>query len=142
MCFILVIDETLVFQVARKVRVEVESVFRGVKRSEPVEYFLNSGLPDYSLVPKHLEKNYKAITTDKDVIEKNILPRYTEFPPLLRYMMIKNGAVDPKLDVQLKKAPASLYRVAKDGEKPTKTFETGFGTPKNKNLVKHVDYNI
>lgn len=132
----------MLFQVRRKVRVLCEVVFRGVKMTEPVELFSNSGIPDYILVPKHLEKNYTSTTTDKEVIEKNLFPRQIEFPPLIKYMMNKNGIADAKLEVKLKNSPTALYRLTKDGEQPTKKFHVGFGTPRNKDLLKNVNYNV
>lgn len=117
-------------------------VFRGIKQTKHVELFDNSILPDYTLVPKHLENNFKAITSDLEIKEKNLLPMHTEFPPMLKYIKIKQGENDPKLKVKLKQEAHTLYRFARDGEKPTRQWEHGFGKPKFGKFVEGVNYDI
>lgn len=119
-----------------------EAVFRGVKMEELYTIRGESSLPDFQLVPKHLEQNYTFTATSKQMINKNILPRYMEFPPLMKDILIKNGTKDPKLPVVKSPSERSFYRVAEEGEQPTKIFKTGFGTPKSPNLLKGVNYDI
>lgn len=129
-------------QVPRKARVTCEEVFRGVKMTEPVSLFTQSGLPDFRLVPKHLENLFKETTSVAEIREKNVLPRYTEFPPMLKYMKIKQGENDPKLEVKVREASFSPYRLAKEDEKPTRQWQYGFGKPKFQKFVEGVNYNI
>lgn len=107
-----------------------------------MELFDNSGLPDYRLVPKHLEKNFKATASVVELKEKNVLPRHIEFPPMLKYMKIQQGEMNPKLVAKIKEEPNLIYRLAKRGEEPTRKFENGFGKPKFEKFVKGVNYDI
>lgn len=113
-----------------------------MKRTEHEELFYNSALPDYRLIPKHLENQFKATTSDFEVKEKNLFPQYTEFPPMLKYIKIKQGENDPKLKVKIKEEPHVTYRLAKEGEKPTKQWRSGFGAPRFEKFVKYVNYKI
>lgn len=126
----------------RHVHALCEYVNRGVKYEEPVLITNESVVPDYSLIPKHLESNYKFSKTKSQKIAENVISPYTEFPPFLKDILIKNGVKDPKLKVRLTESPNSLYRLAKDGEQPTRHIETGFGTAKSPNLLKNVNYDI
>lgn len=101
-----------------------------------------SHVPDFSLVPKHLEKNYVATKTSKDVIEQNILPRELEFPPLVKNMLIKKGVANPKMPASYSTYKRSWYRIAEEGEKPTREVHSGLGTPRSPNLFKTVNYDI
>lgn len=119
-----------------------EYVFRGVKYDNPVLIAAQSSVPDFRLIPKHLEKNYVATKTYKQKVDENILPRYIEFPPLLKEMIVRSGAQEPKMKLVTKITENSLYRIAEEGEQPTKQLEVGFGTPKSPNLYTNVNYNI
>lgn len=130
------------FQKPRRVRVLCDYVFRGVKFDEPHWVSGSSCLPDFSLVPKNLEKKYVHTKTWSQKVEENILPKYIELPPLLETMLKNNGVEDLKAKTIAPTNEASLYRVAKDGEQPTKEFESGFGTPKSPNLYKNVNYDV
>lgn len=119
-----------------------EYVFRGVKFDQPQRITGESSVPDFRLIPKHLESNYTYTKTSSQRIEENILPRYMDFPPLLKAMLVKSGNKDAKLPANLQTSPMALYRVAREGEQPTRQFENGFGTPKSPNLYKGVNYDI
>lgn len=98
--------------------------------------------PDYSLVPKHLESNYKFSQTHKQRIEERILPRYIEFPPVLKTILCENGVKDPKMRTVTKKLWYSTHRIAEENEQPTLKFDNRFGTPTSPNLYKDVNYNV
>lgn len=119
-----------------------EQVHRGVKFDENVTITDDSQLPDFRLVPKEFESKYTFAKTASQRIAENVFPQYVECPPLLKNILIKNGVKDPKLKTVLREHINSLYRVAKDGEQPTKQLNTGFGKPKSPNLYKHVNYDI
>lgn len=122
----------------------VEYVFRGIKYNEPYKINRSTCLPDFALIPKHEESNYTAQKTQSQVIEENLIPKDMEFPPLLRSLLIQNGNKNPRLPVALndRENHKTMYRVAKEGENPTKKFETGFGTAKVPHFVETVDYNV
>lgn len=109
---------------------------------KPQWLFTSSPLPDFRLIPKHLEGDYKHAKTSSQKIEENILPRYQEMPPLLADLLHKSGEKETKLKTLDPKYESSLYRVAKEGEQPTRQFESGFGTPLSPNLYKNVNYDI
>lgn len=108
--------------------------------TEPVDLFRISDLPDFRLVPKHLENSFKATASVTEIREKNLLPRYTEFPPMLKYMKIKQGENDPKLEVKIREESTSTYRLAREDEKPTRQW--GIGKPRSEKFVEGVNYNI
>lgn len=123
----------------RKVKVTVEKVFRGVKAPEPVHILRASYKADYVLIPKHLEKNYAATIDYETKKNQKVFQKYTEFPPLLKRFLVKEtGNADIKLELKYFEGVDSLYRVAKDGETPTVTFDSGLGTPASPNLYKNV----
>lgn len=125
----------------RKVKVTVEKVFRGVQAPEPVPILRASYKADYVLIPKHLEKNYVAHISHEDKVNQKILQKYTEYPPLLKRFLVKEtGNLDIQMEVKYFEGVDSLYRVAKDGETPTVTFESGLGTPTSPNLYKNVKW--
>lgn len=119
-----------------------ETIFRGIKLDEPQKIESDSVLPDYQLVPKHLEKNYIYTKNSLQRIEENILPRYMDFPPLLKDILIKNGAKDLKLKTIKSDSSRSMYRLAKEDEQPTKQFENGYGTSKSPQLLNGINYDI
>lgn len=126
----------------RQVRVLCEFVFRGAKSESLLLIKSRSGIPDFSLIPKHLEKNYVVTSTSSDVIEKNVLPNEMEFPPLVKNMLIKKGVDNPKMPAVYSKYMRSWYRVAEKDEKPTRSIESGYGKPRSPNLFKNVNYDI
>lgn len=95
-------------------------------------------------MPKHEEHKYKPITTEEEIREKNIYPSYIDYPPLIHYMLVKNGVAEPKLRLTIPndETDPNLYRVARDGEKATVEFPKGFGKAINKDLVAGVNYDI
>ncbi|KYN40666.1 hypothetical protein ALC56_04975 [Trachymyrmex septentrionalis] len=109
----------------RKVMVLVEKVFRGNKHSKPVQLDSSTYKADYMLIPKDQEHIFLNNTK---VVEKRILPRTTDLPPLFSQLIInqmkaKGIAVstEPKLDLQynLTATDVKNYRVAEEGETPT-----------------------
>lgn len=119
-----------------------ETVFRGIKMDNPQLLQGESSLPDFRLVPKHLEKNYTFTKTASKRIEENVLPRYMNCPPLLKEILLKNGIQDPKLKTIRRETTNSLYRVAEEGEQPTREFEGDFVTTKCPKLYKGINYDI
>lgn len=103
-----------------------------------------SSLPDFRLIPKHLENNYKSTKTASQRIEENILPRYLNFPPFLKEILNKSGIEDPKMKtVHNSTSIQSLYRVAEEGEQPTRTFDSKAIDPKQcPTLYKGINYDI
>lgn len=119
----------------------VEKVFRGVRAPEPAPILRASYKADYVLIPKHLEKNFFATIDHADKVNQKILQKYTEYPPLLKKFLIKEtGNADIKLELKYSQGLESLYRVAKDGETPNVTFDSGLGTPVSPNLYKNVKW--
>lgn len=131
-------------QQPRLANVTCERVFKGILYKKPVVLAFETVRPDYALVPKHEEHKYKPLTTEEQVREKNIYPSHTEYPPMLRKMLMESGVADPKLRLAIpeEKVLPNLYRVAKDGERPTLDFPTGFGTAINKKHIASVNYDI
>lgn len=117
-------------------------MFRGVKFDQPQRITGESSVPDYRLIPKHLESNYTYTKTSSQRIEENILPRYMEFPPLLKDMLEKSGNKDAKLPAVLQNSAQALYRIAREGEQPTRQYENGFGVPKSPKLYEGINYDI
>ncbi|XP_055324856.1 28S ribosomal protein S34, mitochondrial [Sitodiplosis mosellana] len=126
----------------RQVYALCEVVFRGVKMETLQLLQGESSVPDFQLIPKHLEKNYKFTKTEAQRKEENILPRYLEFPPFLKDILVKNGVKEPKLKTVDNPAIKSLYRVAKEGEEPTRKFESGFDATKCPKLYEGINYDI
>lgn len=129
-------------QRSRKINVKCEYIYRGIKFDEPIEITRESMFPDYDLVPKHLESNYKFTKTRTERIEERILPRHIELPPVLKTILSKNGANDHKMLTVTNKKWNSMHRVAEESEKPTLQFDNRFGTPASPNLYKDVNYNV
>lgn len=94
------------------------------------------------MVPKHLESNYTFSKTRKQRIEERILPRYIEFPPVLKTILCENGVNDPIMRTVTNKYWYSVHRVAEENEKPTLEFDNKFGTPASPNLYKDVNYDV
>lgn len=134
---------SLFSQRPRKINVKCEYIYRGVKFDEPIEITRESGFPDYSLIPKHLESNYTFSRTRTQRIEERILPRYIELPPVLKMIHSENGVEDPKMRTITNKCWYSVHRVAEENEQPTLKFPNKFETPTtSSNLYKDVNYNV
>lgn len=112
-------------QTDRKVIALVEKVFRGNRSSKPVQLDSSTYKADYVLVPKDQEHIFLNNTK---VMEKRILPRVTDFPPLFSQLIInqmkaKGIAVsaEPKLNLRYNLAATDFksYRVAEESETPT-----------------------
>lgn len=110
----------------------VERVFRGLKNPKPVQMDSTTYKADYMLVPKDQEHLYVSNTK---VPEMKILPRETDFPPLLSQFIMRNQAKAkdvvaseiPKLTLRYNFNGASLknYRLAKENETPTVKLNFG-----------------
>ncbi|EGI65411.1 PREDICTED: uncharacterized protein LOC105146111 [Acromyrmex echinatior] len=109
----------------RKVMVLVEKVFRGIKSSKPVQLDSSTYKADYMLIPKDQEHIFLNNTK---VVEKRIMPKTTELPPLFSHLIInqmkaKGIAVstEPKLNLRynLTATDVKNYRVAEEDETPT-----------------------
>ncbi|KYM96750.1 PREDICTED: uncharacterized protein LOC108779047 [Cyphomyrmex costatus] len=109
----------------RKVMVLVERVFRGNKNSKPVQLDSSTYKADYMLVPKDQEHIFLNNTK---VVEKRILPRTTDLPPLFSHLIINQMKVKgievstvPKLNLRynLTAAEVKNYKIAEEGETPT-----------------------
>lgn len=133
-----------ILQRPRRVTVLCEYVFRGIKNDQPYKIRRSSCLTGYELIPKHEECNYTAYKTQSQVIAENIVPNSIEFPPLLKALLIENGNKNPKLPLAVNEHEnhINMFRVAKEGETPTRAFEDGYGTPRFPNLLKSVNYDV
>lgn len=129
-------------QRVRSVHVLCEQVYRGIKYEEPILITKESVLPDYSLVPKHLESNYVATATLKETIEKNVFPRYMEMPPLLVEILEQNGVKNPKMRSVFSNRETPHFRIAEEGEKPNKEFRYDLDTTINPNMYKGINFDI
>lgn len=79
------------------------------------------------------------MTEVSDVVNKKVMPRETEFPPLLkRFLAKETGNPDVKLELIYSSARENYYRVAEKGEKPTTEFESELGKPVSPNLYKNI----
>lgn len=119
-----------------------EYIYRGIKFDEPIEIMRESGFPDYSLVPKHLESNYTFSKTRKQRTEERILPRYIDLPPVLQMINSENGINISKMQTRTNKTWYSVHRVAEENEQPTLEFPNKFGTPTSPSLFKDVNYDV
>lgn len=74
-------------------------------------------------------------------MNEKILPRETEFPPLLKEFLVReSNNPDVKLKLSYLQTPDNFYRIAKEGETPTEKFIPGLGIPKSPNLYKTVKF--
>ncbi|GAB6021364.1 ribosomal protein S34 [Chamberlinius hualienensis] len=112
-------------------RAWVESVFRGTNYGV---LEIGSGYKkDFRLIPKEEEDVICNSSFTPSPIR--ILPRYSEFPPLLKLKIKEEQAklgkfTEPKLEMIYAKDPMTRARIAEEGETPTVT------------LVKHVRMNL
>lgn len=134
----------LLLQRPRLVHATCERVYKGVQYAEPVDLIPKSIYPDYALVPKHEEHKYRPLSTEQQVVDKNLYPTHVEYPPMLRRMLAASGEPDPKLEVVISENERDpiLYRRAKDGEQATIDLPQGFGRVRNKRNLAGVDYEI
>ncbi|XP_043282101.1 uncharacterized protein mRpS34 [Venturia canescens] len=119
----------------RKVMVLTERVFRGLKYEKLVQIDSTSYKADYQLIPKDQEYKYKPLEKP----EKIIVSQTMQFPPLLREILsrrlkAKGITKEPELPVWLNTSGNKTYRLAKEGETPTKKFTIGLGEPATPSL--------
>lgn len=132
-------------QNCRLIRVWVENTFRGKLDPEPVIIYKTSYKADYRLIPKDEEAEYCKIVQEKSANEQKIMPRTTDFPPLLKELIVRESKArgvpneDPKLDiVYCKVALAKKYRVAQEGETPSYEIPCGLGKPASPSLYANI----
>lgn len=87
-----------------------------------------------------MESNYTFSKLESQAKEENIYPQYTDYPPLLKYILTQNGVAEPKLRATMEEHP--YRRIAKDNEQPNKQYVNGFGKPASPNLYKDINYDI
>lgn len=127
----------------RKVRVWVESTFRGVKQPGITAISRSSPKSDFILIPKDEEANIcgRKVDTNKSTV---ILPRTMEFPPLLKELILRDNKIDksfktPRLEVCYNRTSTETkYRIAEEGETPTFELPVGLGTPVSPELYEGV----
>ncbi|XP_018329822.1 uncharacterized protein LOC108740116 [Agrilus planipennis] len=127
----------------RKVKVWVEKTFRGRKFPDVVPLKSATYKSDYVLIPKDEEKKYSDLKLEP--IPEKILPRTTNFPPLLKELIYRDAEVkgetlkeEPKLKIIYKESMQSCYRVAKEGETPNVQIAYGLGTPISPSLYQGI----
>lgn len=119
----------------------VEQVFRGKKLSTPVQIDTVTYKPDYILIPKDQEANYINRTQQPT---QRIMPRTTNFPPLLKEILIRQTKNLKKessdLKLKLKYAPLGIknYKIAEEGETPTVNVDIGLGKPASPSLYTNI----
>ncbi|KAL9699498.1 hypothetical protein quinque_002939 [Culex quinquefasciatus] len=115
----------------RKVKVTVEKTFRGRKYPKLVEIDSVSYKADYRLLHKHEEEAY----CQGQARAEKIIPSEIDLPPLLReFVQRETGKVDPKIVVKMKPGHNSIYRLAREGEKPNVNISMGLGKPASPSL--------
>lgn len=85
--------------------------------------------PDYVLIPKDQEAKY---INETKVPELRLMPRTTDFPPLLKKILIeKQGKDTPDLKLKIVYSTLGIksYRVAEEDETPTVDIKVGLGNP-------------
>lgn len=131
----------------RKIRVWAEKTFRGKRYPEPVIIEPASYKTDYRLLPKDEEAEYCRLDQPIEILSQSrILPKTTDFPPLLKKLIIQESIArgvpnpDPKLEIVYAKNTLNLnYRIAKEGEIPTVDFQSGLGTPASPSLYENIN---
>lgn len=119
----------------------VEQVFRGQKIPIPVQIDIVTYKPDYILIPKDQEANY--INRTEQPIQK-IMPRTTNFPPLLKEILmrqrtnLKGGSSDLKLELKYALFGIKNYKIAEEGETPTVNIDIGLGKPASPSLYANI----
>ncbi|CAL7941479.1 unnamed protein product [Xylocopa violacea] len=121
----------------RQVMALVQKTFRGKTVSEPFQIDVTSCKTDYMLVPKDQEAKYLNSTQQPTV---RIMPRTTDFPPLLKTILILNSKLinkdipDLKLKIVYNLSGIKNYKVAEEGETPTETVSVKLGKPASPSL--------
>lgn len=104
----------------------VERVFRGLKSPKPIQLDSATYKADYMLIPKDQEHLY--VNSNAKVPEKRILPKETDFPPLLSQLIMQQmkakGVATPQvpklpLRYNFEAASEKHYRLAEENETPT-----------------------
>lgn len=115
----------------------VEQTFRGKQRAKPLHIYGTSYKPDYQLVPKDQEFKYLTPVNTKDT---PILPRYMDFPPLLRqFIANETGNTNPMLPLKIHKTQTTTTRIAEEGERPNIEIGMGLGRPLSAKMYKGLD---
>lgn len=130
----------------RKIRAYVERTFRGQKDHICTVIEGASYKTDYRLIPRDEEAEYcklNHLPGTEDSIR--ILPETTDFPPLLKELIIRETKAtddhNPQPKLQLLYNPSTLsgqYRIAKEGENPTVDVPSGLGTPISPSLYENL----
>ncbi|XP_063995590.1 uncharacterized protein Mrps34 [Diachasmimorpha longicaudata] len=125
----------------RKCMVLVEATFRGQKDPRIKQMDGATYKTDYRLVPKDEEHKYVYWVNRPEVI----LPRTMELPPLLSEIMVRNlkakgEKVDkpPEMNIIYNLMGMKVYRVAEEGETPTKQPKISLGEPASPGLYANV----
>ncbi|XP_076627182.1 mitochondrial ribosomal protein S34 [Colletes latitarsis] len=107
----------------RKIVALVERTFRGKTADKPVQIESVSYKADYVLVPKDQEERYLNASSK---LPEKILPRTTNFPPLLKELLIRQAkqkgeplTEEPKLPIKYNLHGMKHYRIAEENETPT-----------------------
>lgn len=110
----------------------VEKVFRGQKSPTLVQMDGATYKPDYVLIPKDQEAKY---INETKVPELRLMPRTTDFPPLLKKILEKQEK-DPDLKLKIVYSTLGIknYRVAEENETPTVEIKAGLGNPVSPSL--------
>lgn len=125
----------------RKVIVLVERVFRGQKSPILVQMDGRTYKPDFMLVPKDQEAKYINAT---ETPQLRIMPRTTNFPPLLKEILIQEAqeqgkdVSDIKLELIYSPLGIKSYRIAEEGEAPTTEIKVGLGQPASPSLYENI----
>lgn len=132
-------------QVRRKIKVTAERTFRGKTIPEPIIILGTSYKADYRLIPKDEEAEYCKFLKPVQNDPEKILPRTTDFPPLLKELIVRANKIkgepneDPKLEIVYN--PNGLktkYRIANEGETPTTDLPSGLGIPASPSLYENI----
>lgn len=119
----------------------VERVFRGQKSPILVQMDGATYKPDFILVPKDQEAKYINAT---EAPQLRIMPRTTNFPPLLEEMLIQESQEEGKdvsnIKLELVYSPLGIksYRIAEEGETPTTEIKIGLGQPESPSLYENI----
>lgn len=117
-------------------KVTVEKTFRGRTYPKLVQIDSVSYKADYRLLHKHEEEEYCRVAQRTE----KIVPREIDLPPLLKEFVLKEtGQSDKKIAIKLKPGHNSIYRLAKEGEKPTFDVGMNLGKPASPSLYANCD---
>lgn len=115
----------------------VEKVFRGQKFPTLVQMDGATYKPDYVLIPKDQEAKY---INETKVPELRLMPRTTDFPPLLKKILEKQEKDTPDLKLKIVYSTLGIksYRVAEENETPTVEIKVGLGNPVSPSLYNNI----